>query len=74
MEENIEDNPMRFILGMMVESSLEVAHGLHEIVNKYQAHNIDVVPISELEEILHKGIEKTMEEGSLTNHLLGGLK
>ena len=74
MEENMKNDPMKFIFGMMVESSLEVAQGVHEIINKYKANNIDVVPISDLEKILHKGVEKTMEEGSLTKHLLGEMK
>lgn len=74
MQENMKNDPMKFIFGMMVESSLEVASGLHEIINKYKANNIDVIPISDLEKILHKGVEKTMEEGSLTKHLLGEMK
>lgn len=71
MEENKNLDPMKLLFGMMVESSLVVGQKLSTLIHKYEANNIDVVPISELKEIIAQGMRKTMEEGSLTNHLLG---
>lgn len=70
MENN--NNPMNFILSMMVESSLETGKELHELISKYKANGIDVVPISELEAIQIKGIEKSLKEDSLTQTLMKG--
>lgn len=72
-EENKEFDPMKLMFGMMVESSLETGKLLHELVLKYKANNIDVVPISELEAIEAKGIEKTLSKGSMTQKLAGDL-
>jgi hypothetical protein len=72
-EENKKFDPMRLMFGMMVESFLETGKLLHELVLKYKANNIDVIPISELEAIESKGIEKTLSKGSLTQKLAGDL-
>ncbi len=73
MENNMGMNPLKFMMGMMVESSLETGKLLHELILKYKANNIDVIPISELEAIEIKGVEKTFAEGSLTKKLIGDL-
>lgn len=73
MEDNKNFDPMKLMLSMMVESSMETGKLLHELILKYKANNIDVIPISELEAIEAKGIEKTLAEGSLTKKLVGEL-
>lgn len=72
LKEHLKD-PMFLFLGMAVESSLEVASQLSDVIHKYESNGIDVVPISELKECLSKGVQKTTEDGSFTKHLIGEL-
>lgn len=73
MDKYIEMNPIKFLVGMTIEACMETNKLLHELILKYKANNIDVIPISELEAIEVKGIKKTLAKGSLTKQFIGDL-
>lgn len=70
MEENFKTNPMALMMAMAVESSLESTSKIIELVSKYKASGVDVVPISEIDECLKSGTKKVMSEDSLTASML----
>ncbi len=71
MEENdIKKDPMALMLGMVIDSTMETTHKLIEIVNKYEAAGIDVIPINELKECLSAGHKKSLSEDGFLNKVL----
>lgn len=47
----LNKNPMAILLGAMIETSMESQQLIHELVNKYKANGVDVIPISEIETV-----------------------
>lgn len=70
--EQISD-PMKVMFALMIESSMDMSAKLLDVIHKYENNGIDVVPITELKEIMASGVEKALAEDSLTNKLLGNL-
>lgn len=70
--EKISD-PMKVMFALMIESSMDMSTKLLDVIHKYENNGIDVVPITELKEIMASGVEKALAEDSLTNKLLGDL-
>lgn len=70
--EQISD-PMKVMFALMIESSMDMSAKLLDVIHKYENNGIDVVPITELKEIMASGVEKALAEDSLTNKLLGDL-
>lgn len=70
--EKISD-PMKVMFALMIESSMDMGAKLLDVIHKYENNGIDVVPITELKEIMASGVEKALAEDSLTNKLLGDL-
>ena len=70
--EQISD-PMKVMFALMIESSMDMSAKLLDVIHKYENNGIDVVPITELKEIMASGVEKALAEDSLTNKLLGVL-
>lgn len=70
--EKISD-PMKVMFALMIESSMDMSAKLLDVIHKYENNGIDVVPITELKEIMASGVEKALAEDSLTNKLLGDL-
>lgn len=66
----LNKNPMAILLGAMIETSMESQQLIHELVNKYKANGVDVIPISEIEKCFQSGIDKIKDENSLTSKLL----
>lgn len=61
----------KYLIGLLVTSSIEIGEGLTNIIHEYEDRGIDVVPISELKEVIANGMEKALKEESLTSKLLG---
>ena len=55
---------------MAVEVSINVASGVHDLMMKYKANNIDVVPISEIEKIYADSVSRVKTKDSLTTSLM----
>lgn len=70
VQKDLRGNPMALVMSMMIDSSLESTHKVIGLVNKYEANNIDVIPISEIKEALNAGHKKVMDDNSLTSSLL----
>lgn len=66
-------DPMKVMFALMIESSMDMNAKLLDVIHKYENNGIDVVPITELKEIMASGVEKALAEDSLTNKLLGDL-
>ena len=63
---------MKFMMAMSVETSLEFNKLVTELIQKYEANNIDVIPIKELEECQCKSMKKALEENSLLSSIMKG--
>ena len=55
--EKISD-PMKVMFALMIESSMDMGAKLLDVIHKYENNGIDVVPITELKEIMASGVEK----------------
>lgn len=67
---NRTKDPMTLMMGVVLETSMETTKRLIEVVNKYESHGIDAVPISELRECLNEGHKKSVSEGSFLESIL----
>lgn len=56
--------------GMAVEAAIEGMANVTKLIQKYSAAGIDVVPIKEIEQAMHKGFKATLSEDSLTQRLI----
>ena len=56
--------------GMAVEAAIEGMTNVTKLIQKYSAIGIDVVPIKELEQAIHKGFKAALSEDSLTQRLM----
>ncbi len=63
-------DPMNLMIGMMIDTSMETTHKLIEVVNKYRASNIDVIPISEIEACLEAGHKKATSPDGLLKKMI----
>ena len=68
--ENLKQNPMAMLLTMSIEANMETSNNIHKLISKYEANNIDVIPISEIKECFANGVKKALDEDSLMNKLL----
>lgn len=68
--ENLKQNPMAMLLTMSIESNMETNNSIQKLISKYEANNIDVIPISEIKECFTNGIKKALDEDSLMSKLL----
>ena len=66
----IKNDPMALLFGMFTEQAMEATSRITELVNKYKANNIDVIPISEIEDCMKKGVEKATGEDSFMSKML----
>lgn len=62
---------MKLIIAMAVETSLEFGRLVNELILKYKANNIDVIPIKELEECQRESMKKATEDNSLLSSMKG---
>lgn len=60
----------KLMFTMMFESQGYVFNGIHELVQKYKSNNIDVIPISEIEQIYSEAVRKSSGKDSLVNKML----
>ena len=56
--------------GMAVEAAIEGMANISRLVQKYSATGVDVVPIKELKQAMHKGFKAALSEDSLTQKLM----
>lgn len=56
--------------GMAVEAAIEGMANVTKLIQKYSAAGIDVVPIKEIKQAMHKGFKATLSEDSLTQRLI----
>ena len=68
--ENLKQNPMAMLLTMSIEANMETSNNIQKLVSKYEANNIDVIPISEIKKCFVNGVTKALDEDSLMNKLL----
>lgn len=66
------DELRQVLVGLMVESSIETAKALHELINDYESKGETSVPIEELKECISKGIKEATKENSLTSSMMKG--
>ena len=72
--EGMQQPPMglKLMMAMSVQTSMEFQSLVTELISKYKANNIDVIPIKELDECLQKSIEKSLSpEGFLASMVKG---
>lgn len=67
---DMKQNPMGMMLAMAIDTSMNATSRVKELIDKYKASGIDVVPISELEECISKSIEHATSEKGLLNCIL----
>lgn len=63
---------MKFMMAMSVETSLEFNKLVTELIQKYKANNIDVIPITELEKCQCESMKKALGENSLLSSIMKG--
>ncbi len=56
--------------GMAVEAAIEGMANISRLIQKYSAAGVDVIPIKELEQAMHKGFKAALSEDSLTQRLM----
>lgn len=56
--------------GMAVEAAIEGMANIANLVSKYNAAGIDVIPVKELDQAMRKGFRAALSEGSLTQRLM----
>lgn len=63
---------MQFMFAMATETSLEFNKLVTELIQKYKANNIDVIPIKELEKCQCESMEKALGENSFVSSIMKG--
>ena len=58
------------ITGIAAKAAIEGMANVSKLVQKYSAAGVDVVPIKELEQAMHKGFKAALSEDSLTRELM----
>lgn len=56
--------------GITVEAAIEGMTNVTNLVQKYSAAGVDVVPIKDLEQAMRKGFKAALSEDSLTQKLI----
>lgn len=72
--EGMQQPPMglKLMMAMSVQTSMEFQSLVNDLISKYKANGVDVIPISELESCMHKSIEKSLSpEGFLASMMKG---
>ncbi len=63
---------LKLMLAMSVQTSIEFQHLANDLISKYEANNIDVIPIKELKECMNKSVEKSLSpQGFLASMMKG---
>lgn len=67
--ENLKQNPMAMLFVMSIEANMESVNNIQKLISKYEANNIDVIPISEIRECFANGVKKALDKDSLMNKM-----
>lgn len=70
MDDKFKTNPMAMMLAMAIDTSMASTSKIKELMDKYKASGVDVIPISELEQCINSGIEHATSEKGLLNSML----
>lgn len=70
VKERVKDNPSMLMGGFIVDVSTCCMSKIIDLVNKYKAHNIDVVPISEIEQVIKESYDHALRGDGLIKKLL----
>lgn len=57
------------ITKVAIEAAIEGMANIMRLIQKYSAVGVDVIPIKELEQAMHEGIETVLSKDSLTQKL-----
>lgn len=68
--DNLKQNPMAMIFAMSIEANMVIVNQIQNLITKYEANGIDVIPVSEIQNCFKTGIEKSTKEDSLVSKLL----
>lgn len=66
-------NAQSLMTSVAIETALSTTSALIDVVKKYEAAGIDVVPISELKVCMEAGMEAALKEDSVTTRILKGM-
>lgn len=66
---NLKQNPMAMLFAMSIEANMESVNNIQKLISKYEANNIDVIPISEIRECFVNGVKKALDKDSLMNKM-----
>lgn len=66
-------NAQSLMTSVAIETALSTTSALIDVVKKYEAAGIDVVPISELKVCMVAGMEAALKEDSVTTRILKGM-
>lgn len=70
MNDKLKSNPMAMMLAMAIDTSMASTSKIQELMNKYKASGVDVIPISELEQCISSSVEHATSEKGLLNSIL----
>lgn len=72
--ESMQEPPMglKLMLAMSVQTGMEFQKLVSDLISKYKANNIDVIPIKELEECMHKSIDKSLSPDGIMASIMKG--
>lgn len=60
----------KLMFAMMFETQGKVFNGIHKLIQKYKANNVDVIPISEIEKVFQGAISTSIGKDSLVGKML----
>jgi hypothetical protein len=71
MIEDMKKNPLALMLALSVDTSMKFTAEINNLIKKYQANGVDVIPIKEIEELQATTLKESMEnDNSLVNSIL----
>lgn len=70
MDDKFKTNPMAMMLAMAIDTSMSSTSKIKDLMDKYKASGVDVIPISELEQCFSQSIEHATSEKGLLNSIL----
>lgn len=69
-KEDFKKDPMGLITAVMIDSSLKSCNKIIGLIHKYEANNVDVIPISEIRQALDEAREESLGDTGLLKTIL----
>lgn len=69
-KEDFKKDPLGLMTAVIIDSSLKSYNKIIDLINKYEANGVDVIPISEIRQALNEARSESLSDKGLLKAIL----